>query len=438
MAGIPNSSNSARTHERLWTPVFVLIVACTLCGFLVGQGLNAGTSVYLERIGGSVGLAGIGALCFSVSAAVARVVSGPLIDTRGRRIILLWGGACMLVGTIGPLVANTSAVFVAWRVLQGVGFSAVTTASATAAADVLPASRLGEGIGYYGLGQAISMSIGPALAIFLVSTDPPSNFYVGTAVCSALVVVLALAIRYEKRPQLLPPSSAYHVRWHEGTLGKRGVEAAQATEVAKLTGIRRMLDSIFEPGAIPATITIVFMSGAFAFNIFYMGVFGNHLGVANPGIYYTGTALVMIVVRLASGRFMNSAAPLAIMGVAVGGGLVAYGMLFACSLGQLGPATPLAFYAASIPFGLCMGLGIPINQTIAVQLSPPARWGAANALFMLGIDIGNGLLATLWGALAETVGFSVTIACVLVLLVLSFAIAWFAYPDHGRRPTPES
>ena len=58
-------------------------------------------------------------------------------------------------------------------------------ASATAAADVLPLSRLGEGIGYSGLGQAIAMSIGPALAIFLISTDVPENFYFGLAGCSA-------------------------------------------------------------------------------------------------------------------------------------------------------------------------------------------------------------------------------------------------------------
>ena len=38
------------SKERLWSPMFVAIVACTLCCFLVGQGSNAGTTVYLERL----------------------------------------------------------------------------------------------------------------------------------------------------------------------------------------------------------------------------------------------------------------------------------------------------------------------------------------------------------------------------------------------------
>ena len=77
-----------------------------MASFLVGQGLNAGTSVYLERMGGSAGLAGIGALCFSVAAAVARIVSGPVVDLHGRRLVILAGALIMFAGCTGPLLAN--------------------------------------------------------------------------------------------------------------------------------------------------------------------------------------------------------------------------------------------------------------------------------------------------------------------------------------------
>ena len=45
-----------------------------------------------------------------------------------------------------------------------------STATATMASDMLPAERLGEGIGYYSMGQAAAMALGPATAFALLGT----------------------------------------------------------------------------------------------------------------------------------------------------------------------------------------------------------------------------------------------------------------------------
>lgn len=92
------------------------------------------------------------------------------------------------------------------------GFGAATTAASTAAASVLPQERLGEGIGYHGLGQAIAMSIGPAFALYLVGTDPSTNLYVGLALVGFAGLVIALNARYESKWQTLPSSSAYRIK----------------------------------------------------------------------------------------------------------------------------------------------------------------------------------------------------------------------------------
>ncbi len=429
----PNRSTAQR--EGLWSPIFILILGCTMASFLVGQGLNAGTSVYLERMGGSAGLAGIGALCFSVAAAIARIVSGPVVDLHGRRLVILAGALIMFAGCTGPLLANEGAVFVLWRVLQGAGFSAATTATATAAADVLPSSRMGEGIGYYGLGQAVSMSIGPALAIFLVSTDPAQNFYIGCTACSLLALVLGLATRYERDPRKLPATSGYRARWEAGKVGRAAVEQTETVEREQLRGWRRVLDSVFEPAALPGTIPVLLMCAAFSFNIFYMGLLGNSLHVGNPGVFYTTSAIVMIAVRLTSGRFMDSVAPIRIMGVSVAAGIACFAILLACSLGAFASLTEGVFYASGLVFGLCMGLAIPVNQTIAVRLSPAERWGAANALFMLGLDLGNGAFSVLWGFLSESFGFAATLVAVIAFLVLAFTVAVKVYPrQHEAAP----
>lgn len=111
--------------ERLWSGMFILAIAAGFACFMVGQGLNSSTSVYVSLYGGTATYAGVLAAVFS--------------------------------------------------------------------ADVMPASRMGEGIGYAGLGQALAMTVGPTLALFLVSTDPAENLFWGLGGVGGLALVWGIA-----------------------------------------------------------------------------------------------------------------------------------------------------------------------------------------------------------------------------------------------------
>lgn len=410
------------SKDRLWSLTFIVIVCCSLCCFLVGQGSNAGTSVYLERMGLSTELAGIGAMVFSLSAAVARIVSGALLDSKGRLPLLIAGSAVMLAGAVGPLFDQSGSLLILWRALQGLGFSIGTTAAATAAADVLPASRLGEGIGYYGLGQAISMSVGPALAIFLISTDPPENFYAGLTVCSVAALAFALSCRYERNPSSLPQTSEYRVRYESGNLDA----TTRESDAARFS----LREGIIEPAALHGAVPMMFISVAFGFGIFFIGVFGNSIGVGSSGMFFTVAAISMIAVRLVSGGFMDKVAPIAIMGVAVICGLISYGALLFCEVAGSGSLSEIVFYAAGLPYGVSLGVSLPINQSVAVKLSPPSRWGAANGLFLLANDVAIGMASLAFGFTVSAFGYVPTFAIIMVCIALSFLVALAMYPKQ--------
>lgn len=426
---------------RLFSPVFVVIVLISLAGFMVGQGSNAGTSVYLAEVGSTAAYAGVLAAIFSAAAAIARIVCGPLIDGRGRAMVMVVGSAIMLAGTLGPLFSNDLALFVLWRFMQGVGFSAVTTASATAAADVLPVERLGEGIGYFGLGQAVAMSIGPALALSLVMTDPAENLFIGLSGCALAALAFSFLCRYEKDPTKLPKTSAYRFRWEErhAAAEDRSVGQKSVIEIEDHTpeqharsALGRFLDGIFEKRALPGTIPMLVIAPAFGFAIFYVGLYGTALGVGSPGLFYTVSAVVMVLVRLKSGPLMDRTPLLRIYAVAVAGGLVAYALLFAAALVPAG-IDEVVFYAGGAFYGLCIGLALPVNQSVAVKGSPSHRWGKATALFMFSIDIGTGVASLIWGIVNDVFGFSVAIVCVMVCLVASFLLAWACYPASEKQ-----
>ena len=412
-------------REQLWSTTFVLVVVSTLCCFMVGQGLNSSTSVYVALYGGTAAYAGVLAAAFSGAAAVVRLLSGPLIDGRGRRIVMLAGFAVLIVGTVGPLFTHDVAPFVVFRILQGAGFSAVTTASATAAADALPASRMGEGIGYYGLGQAIAMSIGPAFALALVSMDPAENLFIGATAAAALGLALIFFCRYEKHPETLPEEAFYR---------REREEKRTRSEGAKSEGARRegFISRIFEKRALPGTLPTLVIAPAFGFVIFFVGLYGTSLGVGNAGLFYTLSAVSMIIVRLKSGAFMDRFAPIKILPVALAFGVVAFAILIACgTVLDSSPARDAVFYLAGIVYGPCIGIVNPLNQAVAVKNTPPERWGAANALFQLAIDVGIGCASVIWGLVNDSFGFPVTICCVICCAVASYFVARAVYPKES-------
>ena len=462
-----NDSRGGSPREQLWSTTFVLVVASTLCCFMAGQGLNSSTSVYVALYGGTAAYAGVLAAVFSGAAAVVRLLSGPLIDGRGRRIVMLFGF---------PLFTHDVAPFVVFRILQGAGFSAVTTASATAAADALPASRMGEGIGYYGLGQALSMSVGPALALALVSTDPPENLFVGVTAIAVVGLSMIFLCRYEKHPEMLPKEAVYRRRLEEGegeaartgaaeaskeskqvkaSEGDKRAEAAGALEAAGRAGAAEAVEAaeattstaqsrmeerpkresiasrIFEKHALPGTLPMIVLSPAFGFVIFFVGLYGASLGVGNAGLFYTLSAVSMILVRLKSGAFMDRFAPIKILPVALACGLVAFAMLVACGTVLDGaPVRDAVFNLSGIVYGFCIGIALPLNQSVAVKNTPPERWGAANALFQLANDVGIGGACVIWGIVNDCFGFPVTICCAMCCIAASYFVARAVYPKE--------
>lgn len=419
-----NKRSKAPARDRLWSASFILIIASTLCCFTVGQGLNSSTSVYVALYGGSAAYAGVLAAVFSGAAAVMRLLSGPLIDERGRRIVMLAGFLVLIVGTIGPLFTHDVVPFVIFRFLQGAGFSAATTASATAAADVLPSSRMGEGIGYYGLGQAIAMSIGPAFALALVSMDPAENLFIGATAAAALGLALIFFCRYEKHPETLPEEAVYRREREEKRTRSEGAKGEEARREG-------FISRIFEKRALPGTLPTLVIAPAFGFVIFFVGLYGTSLGVGNAGLFYTLSAVSMVIVRLKSGAFMDRFAPIKILPVALAFGVVAFAMLIACGTVLDGsPARDAVFYLAGIVYGPCIGIVNPLNQAVAVKNTPPERWGAANALFQLAIDVGIGCASVIWGLVNDSFGFPVTICCVICCAVASYFVARAVYPKE--------
>ena len=416
-------NGDTKGQPRLWSAVFVLIILLTLCCFVMGQGLNSGTSVFLVGEGYGASFAGALALAFSLTAALSRILLGPVIDGGRCSLVIIAGIAVLLAGTFMSAVVEGVPLFTLSRLLQGAGFGAATTAASTAAASVLPAARLGEGIGYHGLGQALARSIGPALALYLVGTEPATNLYVGLSLVGVVGLVVAFNARFERKWRKLPPTCAYRRKMEaeEAALGKGEQPAAQPKRT-----VRDALN-ILEPRALPGAVPMAILCPMYGFGIFFTGLYGTTLGFEHAGLFYTISAASMVTVRLCSKSFMDTVPAIKTYTVAIVCSLLQSAMLLAA------PMSEAIYLGSGVLYGLSLGITLPLNQSVAVKNTPPERWGATNALFLLMNDLGIGVTSLIWGAINDTLGFQVSIICIIACQLLSYAVAWAMYPADAKR-----
>ncbi len=417
---MPNKE-MAHTKPRLWTADFSLTLGIALFAFMACQALNNGTPLYIANVGGNTGYAGSLILVFSACAAIARLASGHVIDNMGRRRVMVFGAAFMLAGTVLAIPFPGLIPQIPFRAMQGFGFACVTTASSTAAADVLPHERLGEGIGYYTLGQSLGMAVGPAFGIFLCSLVFPESLFAGAAGVCAVLTILVSCCNYEKHPERLPKTSEYRLlaarRQRAASEGEPASQTQEGTETKKYPLLSNFIEKRAFVGAIPMLIICL----GFAIPTSYTALYAEQLGFPNAGLFFLIGAIAMTLTRFLGGRLLDIVPPRALFFTTVACGIVMFLMMaFAQNEYWL--------YASGVFFGISMGFSFPLLSSMSVKNTPPERWGAANAMFYLANDLGVGIGAFAWGLVADAAGFFPVLVGGAAMHLLSFIVALSLFP----------
>lgn len=405
----------AVSKPHLFTPLLICLILLNLLGSTMAQMNTVGSPLLSTKVMGTSTFGGSLVAVFVVAAIVSRIASGNLADRYSRRIVLMSGALIYLAGCLIAIVIPSMLALVPARILQGWGFGSVHTAASAGASDILPAERLGEGLGYYGLGQAVAMASGPLLAGWLVGMEWRQALAAGAGILSVIALVLSFMVTYEKHPGMLPASSAY----------RRACEEPQKPAVEK----RRVFkpSDLFEKAALCGGIPIFLISGGVTFFLSFATIYGQERGYANPGVLFVIAAITAIIIRLAGSKLLDRGRPLLVFLVPVLACAVSLAVVFYVP-------NELAFDACGVGYGICLGFSIPLLGSISVRYAPIERYGAANALFSALYDAGIGLFAPIWGLLHDSFGFSAVFVAAELTLVLTYLSAMLLFPGkNGRR-----
>ncbi len=154
--------------DRLVTPSYLLIIAANFLQFFGFWLLIPVLPFYLQEVFGA-DKTSIGAIlsCYTIAALCIRPFSGYLLDSFARKPLYLFAYFFFTAMFGGYLLAGTLTLFILFRIIHGFSFGMVTVCGNTIVIDIMPSSRRGEGLGFYGLANNFAMSIGPMTWLFL-------------------------------------------------------------------------------------------------------------------------------------------------------------------------------------------------------------------------------------------------------------------------------
>jgi predicted MFS family arabinose efflux permease len=379
-------------HRRpsLWTRAFLL---AWVANFLHSTGFHAFLHWpgWLSQRGETEVVIGLLVATMSVAAIATRPFVGRMMDTRGRRVVLLVGGATHVLATmlymgLDVLADPSWLAIVGVRVVHGVAQAAMFSVLFTYAADIVPAERRAEGIALYGISGMIPMAVGVLIGDWVIVDGDYTHVFQLAGVC-ALGGMLASALLPETR---------------RGAPGRSFFAAARAPELRPLWFVGTS-----------------FAMGLAAYFVFLKTYLIEAPQLGSMTLFFTTYAVAAVLLRVLFGWVPERFGLIRVLipSLLIGG----------AGLGLIAVATgPLHMVIAAITCGIGHGFAFPIISTLVVMRAQPDERGSAIALFTALFDLGVLLGGPCFGISARYAGYPVTFAlagglCIIATVVF---IAW--------------
>ena len=362
--------------ESIFTPTFVINTLISFLFYIVFYVLTSSIGTYAlhQSTVVSLSLSSV----FVIGALIGRVWTGINITRIGMKRLLYIGGLIFLVLTFGYYLTTNIPLLFLIRVIQGAGFGIGATASGTIAGHVVPASRRGEGIGYYALSVTLAAAVGPALSIMIYSS---LGFGSLLGIALGLLVITFILIFFVRVKEFSAEERAYALA-HE----PKGVER------------------YIEKSALPISI-IAFLAGFIDSAILTgMGSFSTDLKIPLAGsLFFTMYAVLIFVSRPFTGRLFDTKGDNWIFNPTFI--FFAVAMLLVGLAGFFSPAIGfVVLLIAGGAFGLGYGGVAPFGQAIAIRDSSKDRIGVATSTFFGFLDLGVGGGPIVLGAIIPMLG----------------------------------
>jgi len=352
-------------RPRLLTRAFVRIWLATLGAFttfgMVVLTLPLYTKDELSR--GSIGV-GVAIGAGSLTSMLSSPLSGRLGDRRGRRPLLLAGGAVMLVCYLALALNPGLGAIVGIRLLAGAAEATFVVGAYTAVADIAPEARRGEAMSLVTLASYIGLTIGPVLADLVLGGH---RFAAVWFVAAGLIFgsIVMIATFHETRPEAEEHASP-------GWLPPRGA-------------------------VLPGLLVLLGLLGFGGFAAF-AALYARDLGIDRPGLVFALFGGVISLVRAFGRRIpdtLGARRTLVVSFITLASGLA--------TIGAWQSTTGLLL--GTVIFGAGQALTYPSAMLLAMEATSTADRSATVGSVGAFVDVAIGLGAVMLGGVAAVAGY---------------------------------
>lgn len=385
------------TTDRLWTRdyVFVCIAAFMMSfSFFI---LVPTLPLYLaETFHISKSLVGVVLSCYVIAVLSVRPLTGYVADTFPRKKVYIIAYAIFVATFLGYFAITASlAMFILLRVFHGFSFGMLTTAGNTLVIDVMPSSRRGEGLGYYGVTNNLAMAFGPMAGLFIIDSGNYMLLFATSLVTGIVGLTLGSLVRVPKRE--LPKGD-----------------------------FKLSADRFFLKEGIRACIAFFLLAIPYGMTTSYIALYALDSGITqSSGLFFTVMAAGLIASRLHSGKRVDRGyiTETIRMGICI----AFLGAVGEAALGGVASLSVTAgyvlYFVTAFLFGYGYGTMFPAYNTLFINLAPNSRRATANATYLTGWDVGIGCGMLLGGYISQW-GYSYCymMGAMLIIIALVFFV----------------
>lgn len=333
--------------------------------------------------------------CYTVAALCIRPFSGYFLDSFARKPLYLMAYFIFMTMFAGYIIAGSLTLFIMFRIIQGVSFGMVTVGGNTVVIDIMPSSRRGEGLGYYGLSNNIAMAVGPMSGLFLhdAGMSFTTIFCCSLGSCMAGFVCASLVKTPYKPPVRREPIS---------------------------------LDRFILLKGIPAGISLLLLSIPYGMTTNYVAMYAKQIGInATTGFFFTFMAIGMAISRIFSGKIVDRGKITQVISAGLYLVVFSFFLLSACVylISWNNVACTIVFFSVALLLGVGFGIMFPAYNTLFVNLAPNSQRGTATSTYLTSWDVGIGIGMLAGGYIAEVSTFDKAYlfgACLTIVSMLYF------------------
>lgn len=385
------------TKASLWTPSFIFIMAANGLLFMAFEMLLPTLPLFVSSIGGGASQIGLVTGIFTVSAILIRPFAGVLTTRFNKKILLIIGMAICALSTGLYYLSSDVWILLIIRLIHGIGFGLATIYITTIAAENMPKERMGEAMGYFGVGETIAISLGPVIGISVLQAFDFNGMF-WSAMAISLLAILFASITSRK-------SEFINENEHENT----------PTSKFKWVEKRVLLPSIL------IFLTGIAAGGVISFTVLYAIDKGFHL----IAWFFFITAASGLLVRVISGKMFDRYGPGVVL---IPSGIITIAGFIVLLLAQ----NDLQFLIAGLLYGSGFGAIFPALLTWCLNLVEEYERENAIASFFNFFDFGLGGGSIILGLVAEAFSYQAVYYVAIVAYVL-FLLTYFIFSGSKNR-----